>query len=491
MFVVEAEDSLHGQGLSEKQREIAQKKLEKLENNSDKTGGLQSKLHLALNAKVMIVRNINMSLGLPNGRIGYISKINFSGSTVKSVTIKLDDSENVEHEIERINAKFEIGKGIYVVRSQFPLKLAYAITIHKSQGKTFESATVDCGVKLFAPGQSYVAVSRLKTLNGINFTKFDENSIVVNKPALIEYNRLREKFRPDLPQYDILKETKKRKYQKLSGTYEDSDCHEPVNKIRKKNDLQHSFVKGFTNPDAISCYSNASIQCLLRAEDFVHSIEMSAIDNNLITPFKNIIVNSRSNDYTMHLETVILRFGMASLSPSNQVFIGPNQQDASEFITHLFDTLDECGVSVEEHIGYSEQYELKCSSCNVTTPTGNDQHMYSLSLCFSSQDSIRTSFKELLKTDPVDAYCCSQCGNICNQEKILKIRDPKKYLILEIKRFTITEGRTVKNHSEITGFNYADIRIKGFRYKLLSAIAHHGNESNSGHYITYIRSQQG
>ncbi|KAG5958179.1 hypothetical protein E4U58_005460 [Claviceps cyperi] len=54
-------------------------------------------------------------------------------------------------------------------RTQFPLTVAYAITVHKSQGATLDCAVVDISCRHFTPGRSYVAVSRVKTLHGIMF----------------------------------------------------------------------------------------------------------------------------------------------------------------------------------------------------------------------------------------------------------------------------------------------------------------------------------
>ncbi|NDE95450.1 MAG: AAA family ATPase, partial [Proteobacteria bacterium] len=51
---------------------------------------------------------------------------------------------------------------------QFPLKLGWAVTIHKAQGLTLESCSIDLGSGAFATGQTYVALSRCKTLNSVN-----------------------------------------------------------------------------------------------------------------------------------------------------------------------------------------------------------------------------------------------------------------------------------------------------------------------------------
>jgi ATP-dependent exoDNAse (exonuclease V) alpha subunit len=55
--------------------------------------------------------------------------------------------------------------------TQYPLKLAWAVTIHKSQGKTFDRVVIDLGTGAFASGQTYVALSRCRTLEGISLIK--------------------------------------------------------------------------------------------------------------------------------------------------------------------------------------------------------------------------------------------------------------------------------------------------------------------------------
>ncbi|MBK7525872.1 MAG: ATP-binding domain-containing protein [Saprospiraceae bacterium] len=70
---------------------------------------------------------------------------------------------------------------------QYPLKLAWAITIHKSQGKTFEKVIVDLGQGAFEAGQTYVALSRCKTLEGIILkSPIRPRDIFVN-PEIAEY----------------------------------------------------------------------------------------------------------------------------------------------------------------------------------------------------------------------------------------------------------------------------------------------------------------
>lgn len=73
-----------------------------------------------------------------------------------------------------VTARWDTRTGKALARTQLPLALAWAITIHKSQGLTLEKAVIDLGNRDFSSGLSFVAISRVKTLGGLAFrTSFD------------------------------------------------------------------------------------------------------------------------------------------------------------------------------------------------------------------------------------------------------------------------------------------------------------------------------
>jgi ATP-dependent DNA helicase PIF1 len=74
--------------------------------------------------------------------------------------------------------------------SQVPLILAWALTIHKSQGCTLDAAEMDIGSTIFEYGQTYVALSRVKELNGLYLSSFDHKKIKVNKKVKDYYRGL-------------------------------------------------------------------------------------------------------------------------------------------------------------------------------------------------------------------------------------------------------------------------------------------------------------
>ena len=101
----------------------------------------------------MLRRNIDTNAGLVNGAIGTVVPVQPNHITVQF------DHTNKPYDVEKVKSRFTIMKNFYIYRKQFPLILAYGVTIHKHQGLSLDCVIVDLSDKVFSPGMVYVAVS--------------------------------------------------------------------------------------------------------------------------------------------------------------------------------------------------------------------------------------------------------------------------------------------------------------------------------------------
>ena len=128
-------------------------------------------LELKVGAQVMFLRN-DPDQRWVNGSVGTVTRIS------STVFVEIDGEE---HEVQPAvwekykysysAATKQLKRDIVAEFTQFPLRLAWAVTIHKSQGKTYDRAIVDLGQRSFAPGQTYVALSRISSLDGLYLTR--------------------------------------------------------------------------------------------------------------------------------------------------------------------------------------------------------------------------------------------------------------------------------------------------------------------------------
>ncbi len=127
-------------------------------------------LVLCPGAQVMFIKNdTDRGKRFFNGKIGIVSRIEGEKIWVQcgdetEIEVKREQWENIRYTVNHASRSME--EETLGSFSQFPLRLAWAITIHKSQGLTFEKAIIDAG-KAFAPGQVYVALSRCTNLEGL------------------------------------------------------------------------------------------------------------------------------------------------------------------------------------------------------------------------------------------------------------------------------------------------------------------------------------
>ena len=132
---------------------------------------LEETLELKIGAQIMFIKNdLSAEKNYFNGKMGFVKSISAEEIWIhfpeenKSIEVERYEWQNIRYFVNE-NTK-EIEEEVLGSFVHYPIKLAWAITVHKSQGLTFDKAALDVS-QVFAPGQAYVALSRLRSLNGL------------------------------------------------------------------------------------------------------------------------------------------------------------------------------------------------------------------------------------------------------------------------------------------------------------------------------------
>ncbi len=135
-------------------------------------------IDLKLGSKVMFVKN-NPDMGYINGSLGEV--IGFS-EDIGFPIVRLLNGKKITAALDSWSIEDDAGKSL-AKYDQVPLRLAWAITVHKSQGMTLDAAEIDLS-KTFEKGQGYVALSRLKDIDNLKLLGFNATAIAVDSLAL-------------------------------------------------------------------------------------------------------------------------------------------------------------------------------------------------------------------------------------------------------------------------------------------------------------------
>ncbi|GHT73966.1 helicase [Bacteroidia bacterium] len=145
-------------------------------------------LHLKTGTQIMFLKNDTDGHRYYNGKIGIVSHIVadqihvYLSDTNQTIILKKETWENKRFELDKSSGK--IKEEVLGSFSQYPIRLAWAITIHKSQGLTFDKAIIDLGAS-FAAGQAYVALSRCTSLDGVVlYSRIHSNCILTDTNAI-------------------------------------------------------------------------------------------------------------------------------------------------------------------------------------------------------------------------------------------------------------------------------------------------------------------
>ena len=131
-------------------------------------------IELTLNSQIIIIRNINVEESLVNGTRGIIKHLGDDFVVINDVNGNI---HNIKYFTDTYNNSVS-SKNSYIIH--MPIRICYALSIHKSQGMTIDALELDLGSNIFTCGQSYTALSRAKKLSSIKIIDIDKNSFRTN-----------------------------------------------------------------------------------------------------------------------------------------------------------------------------------------------------------------------------------------------------------------------------------------------------------------------
>jgi ATP-dependent DNA helicase PIF1 len=164
--------------------DIIPKRIERILYTKIMNGNVSQSLKFKIGAQIMLKINLSLADGLANGSRGVITDMFLSTEFAESwIEVKWVSGKVLKVSPNLYEFADESEQVAYS-RIQIPLALAYSVSIHKSQGQTLDSVAVDLGPKVFEFGQAYTALSRVKCLEGLYLTEFNEKVLKAEPDAL-------------------------------------------------------------------------------------------------------------------------------------------------------------------------------------------------------------------------------------------------------------------------------------------------------------------
>jgi hypothetical protein len=255
-------------------------------------------IELKAGAQIMFIKNDSEGNAYVNGNLATVKTLSADSITVimanthKTYTLKKETWENKKYTVNTETR--ELDEEVIGTFVQYPIKLAWAITVHKSQGLTFDKAIVDVD-QAFADGQVYVALSRLRSLDGLVLrTRINPRAIGTNK-NIVEFSEQYNK------PAQLLSELKTRQqhfaFELLSKTFDFENLVKEIRFLQKRhsdipvNDLSAKPVLAQIL-DSLSAESGTTLKFKNQLDNLLHRKDYTALLERVqkgSTYYKNLL----------------------------------------------------------------------------------------------------------------------------------------------------------------------------------------------------------
>lgn len=485
--------------------------LSKLKRNQ--TAGLETNLCIGIGAKVMLTRNLDTGIGLVNGAIGLITNIEINSkieNDVNKITVKF---QNVEQAItiQRFVADFQQCKDTYNTRAQFPITLAWAVTVHKSQGLSLDYTILDLGPDIFEGGMAYVALSRARVLNKVYLIELDPSSLYCCQEAYLEYQRLYRvaQLTSPLPLFiNTLKDDYRKKCHDKVPNNKQKDATNSKKVAKNKqpskrldtniidNDFLHltcsinvtnfrTYPLIFSNTSGTNCFSNVIMQLLLHC----HPVFLTEINNRQIElnsaqirfkKFYNRFYSYQFNDKmaydTKPLKNIIAQIYRDSTLPDYQV---DQQEDSFLFLIHVIMALP---ISIQKLFTFNTITDSECEICKTknTYVQANETHI-------TINHSTNTDLNHAVQLKSSSERHCNTCQELKqhNDQSTLVFDEGHNYLLAYVHSFSYSKNSGKKINARLHGLDNLSFDIPNtgnHKFKLKTIVIRTGGNADNGHF---------
>ncbi|GMS91308.1 hypothetical protein PENTCL1PPCAC_13483, partial [Pristionchus entomophagus] len=486
--------------------------IKKIAGKADGQLKLPEILELAINGRVMLLKNKDIRKKLFNGSIGSLISIRKNSvGFITSLEIQFGNKKTTS--IDRMD------------ENQFPVVMAYACTAHKCQGLTQKNVVISMK-KFFGAGMGFVALSRVTTLEGLHLMNYYPSKIVCDIGSLRKCNELRASICLDLyPEPGIPYElrSKEARIDEFDGDDDDNERDEAVQaaieeeenlvdeqmpEVEEKRMQIDVFKNRMKLPAAIlealiasndekdddsvytfensgsDCFANAAVNILLSLTPLIQELKALPLEKY---PVVDLLVKaSQRGSHSKDVPQRLRRF----LGSDN------GQQDPAEFLKVIIKSLDiprANGEYIRDDFRMAIKYEGVCEKGCMKTFDASFE-VYALSVA-SSGDGIVRTIEDHVKVDleanfvNCAAYHKSGCRKEVTSMTVIKkeLKMPR-YLILTPQMFAEDgdDGLTIRDIL-FDGISVNNTKIYEHKYKCTGAIQYESIDGKSGHCKSWRR----
>ena len=297
-----------------------------------------ARLELKIGAQVMFIKNDSSpEKRYFNGKIGVITDISRENVTVKcpneteEIVTEFELWDNVNYSINEETK--EIKEDIIGSFKQIPLRLAWAITIHKSQGLTFDKAIIDAEAS-FAHGQTYVALSRCSSLEGLVLKTPISSNAIINDQTVSSFNESVEENHPS--EQELLESEKEFQLNLISELFDFQSFLYPTTRMIDIFYKNQTSIKGDVIDHLQTIKDDGVVNLMKVSNGFKHQLNKISDDN--ILPENSSVIQER---FTKGVDYFINQTKNNIQKPLDAISFSSDNKGVKKDFSKQFDSLQE------------------------------------------------------------------------------------------------------------------------------------------------------